>query len=223
MRTAVQPLILLIGGEPMPLSWNEIKDRARRFSREWADEASEDAEAKSFWDAFFDVFGVPRRRVAAFERRIKKPEGKDGYIDLLWKGVLLVEHKSRGKDLDRAHAQARDYFHGLSDAELPRYLLVSDFARFRLYDLEGEEEPVEFSLKELHKHVRRFGFIAGYQTHRFKEEDPVNVRAAERMGRLHDALYEAGYRGHALELFLVRLLFCLFADDTGIFQPRQHF
>jgi len=104
----------------MPLSWNEIKDRALRFSREWADEASEDAEAQSFWNGFFEVFGVSRRRVANFERRVKKIDGKDGYIDLLWKGVLLVEHKSRGKDLDRAHAQARDYFHGLSDAELPK-------------------------------------------------------------------------------------------------------
>lgn len=86
----------------MPLSWNEIKDRARAFSREWADEASEDAEAKSFWDAFFQVFGVPRRRVASFEKRIKKFDGKDGYIDLLWKGLLLIEHKSLGKDLGRA-------------------------------------------------------------------------------------------------------------------------
>ncbi|MCE5233208.1 MAG: DNA methyltransferase [Mizugakiibacter sp.] len=206
----------------MPLSWNEIKDRALRFSREWADEASEDAEAKSFWDGFFDVFGVPRRRVAAFERKVKKLDGNDGYIDLLWKGVLLVEHKSRGKDLDRAHAQARDYFHGLSDAELPKYLLVSDFARFRLYDLEGGESPAEFALKDLHKHVRRFGFIAGYQARSFKEEDPVNVKAAERMGRLHDALKASGYDGHALEVLLVRLLFCLFADDTGIF-PRASF
>ena len=148
----------------MPLSWNEIKDRALKFSREWADEASEDAEAKSFWDGFFEVFGVPRRRVGTFEKKVKKLDGKDGFIDLLWKGVLLVEHKSRGKDLDRAHAQARDYFAGLSDAELPKYLLVSDFARFRLYDLETGEPPVEFGLSELHKHVRRFGFMAGYQT-----------------------------------------------------------
>jgi hypothetical protein len=206
----------------MPLSWNEIKDRALRFSREWADEASEDAEAKSFWDGFFDVFGVSRRRVASFERKVKKLDGKDGYIDLLWKGVLLVEHKSRGKDLDRAHAQARDYFHGLGDAELPKYLLVSDFARFRLYDLEGDEEPAEFALKDLVKHVRRFGFIAGYQARSFKEEDPVNIAAAERMGKLHDALKAAGYTGHALEVLLVRLLFCLFADDTGIF-PRNAF
>src|SRR5690606_37646755 len=83
--------------------------------------------------------------------------------------------------------------------------------------------PLEFPLEELYKHVHGFGFIAGYQTHRFKEEDPVNVQAAERMGRLHDALREAGYEGHALEVFLVRLLFCLFADDTGIFGERQYF
>lgn len=201
----------------MPLSWNEIKDRALKFSREWADEASEDAEAKSFWDGFFNVFGVSRRRVGTFEQKVKKLDGRDGFIDLLWKGVLLVEHKSRGKDLDRAHKQARDYFHGLADAELPKYLLVSDFARFRLYDLDGDEDPVEFNLKDLHKHVRRFGFIAGYQPRAFKEEDPVNVLAAERMGKLHDALKAAGYDGHALEVLLVRLLFCLFADDTGIF------
>jgi len=206
----------------MPLSWNEIKDRALRFSREWADEANEHAEAKSFWDGFFNIFGVSRRRVANFERRVKKLDGRDGYIDLLWKGVLLIEHKSRGKDLTRAHTQARDYFHGLTDAELPRYLLVSDFASFRLYDLEGEEDPAEFPLTDLHKHVRLFGFIAGYQPRAFKEQDPVNVQAAERMGRLHDALKAAGYEGHALEVLLVRLLFCLFADDTGIF-PRHAF
>ena len=206
----------------MPLSWNEIKDRALRFSREWQHESSEDAEAKSFWDGFFDVFGVSRRRVANFEKKVKKLDGKDGYIDLLWKGVLLIEHKSRGKDLDRAHAQARDYFHGLTDAELPRYLLVCDFERFRLYDLETGEIPTEFALKDLQKHVRQFGFIAGYQARSFKEEDPVNVLAAERMGKLHDALKAAGYEGHALEVLLVRLLFCLFGDDTGIF-PRHAF
>ena len=206
----------------MPLSWNEIKDRALQFSRDWANESSEDAEAQTFLNGFFDVFGVSRRRVANFEKKVKKIDGRDGYIDLLWKGVLLVEQKSRGKDLDRAHAQARDYFAGLTDAELPRYLLVSDFARFRLYDLEGDGEPVELALKDLHKSVRLFGFIAGYQARAFKDEDPVNIEAAERMGKLHDALKAAGYAGHDLEVLLVRLLFCLFAEDTGIF-PRNAF
>jgi hypothetical protein len=204
----------------MPLSWNEIKDRALKFSQEWADEASEDAEAKPFLDAFFNVFGVPRRRVATFEQRVKKIDGKDGYIDLLWKGILLVEHKSRGKDLDRAYQQAKDYFPGLQDRDLPRYILVSDFARFRLYDLEEDTEH-EFTLKNLYKNVRRFGFVAGYQTTSYKEQDPVNIKAAERMGRLHDKLKAIGYQGHELEVYLVRLLFCLFGEDTSIFERRQ--
>ncbi|NLV24775.1 MAG: class I SAM-dependent DNA methyltransferase, partial [Deltaproteobacteria bacterium] len=97
----------------MPLSWNEIKDRALAFAREWDGEASESAEAKSFWDAFFYVFGVTRRRVASFEAPVTKSDGAGGFIDLLWKGVLLVEHKSRGRDLDRAFRQALDYFPGL--------------------------------------------------------------------------------------------------------------
>ncbi len=204
----------------MPLSWNEIRTRAVAFSKEWAGESSEDAEAKSFWDGFFNVFGITRRRVASFESPVKKSDGHGGYIDLLWKGVLLVEHKSRGKDLTRAFRQALDYFPGLKERDLPRYVLVSDFAQFRLYDLDTET-PHEFPIVDLHKNVRHFGFVAGYQTRSFGQQDPVNVKAAEKLGRLHDLLKESGYCGHELEVFLVRLLFCLFAEDTSIFYPRQ--
>ncbi len=205
---------------PMPLSWNEIRNRSLVFSREWADESSEDAEGKSFWDGFFDVFGITRRRVASFEKKVKKIDGKGGFIDLLWKGVLLVEQKSRGKNLDRAYAQATDYFPGLKERDLPRYVLVSDFARFRLFDLETEKHT-EFPLRDLHKHIRRFGFIAGYLPHEIKPQDPANIEAAERMGRLYDRLRESGYKGHPLQVYLVRLLFCLFAEDTGIFEKQQ--
>ncbi len=93
----------------MALSWNEIKERATQFSKEWETESSEDAEAKSFWDDFFTIFGVSRRRVASFEKKVKKIDDKDGFIDLLWKGVILVEHKSRGKDLDRAYQHSQVY------------------------------------------------------------------------------------------------------------------
>lgn len=205
---------------PMPLSWNEIRARALVFSREWVDESSEVAEGKSFCDEFFNVFGITRRRVASFEKKVKKIDGKDGYIDLLWKGVLLIEQKSRGKDLDRAYAQATDYFPGLKERDLPRYVLVSDFARFRLYDLETGQ-TTEFLLCDLHKNIRRFGFIAGYQPHEIRPQDPANIIAAERMGRLYDRLRESGYKGHPLQVYLVRLLFCLFAEDTGIFEKQQ--
>ena len=120
----------------MALSWNEIRTRALAFSKEWENETREDAEAKSFWDGFFDVFGITRRRVASFEEFVKKLNNKEGFIDLFWPGTLVVEHKSKGGSLDKAHTQALDYFHGLKEYELPHYILVSDFARFRLYDLE---------------------------------------------------------------------------------------
>lgn len=206
----------------MPLSLNEIRERARAFAKEWADETSERAEAQSFWNEFFNVFGVNRRRVAVFEQKARRFSGSvHGRIDVFWPGVMLAEHKSAGVDLDAAYQQATDYFAGIADAELPHYVLVSDFQRFRLHDLETRESA-GFPLADLHRQIGRFGFISGYQTRSYKEEDPVNVQAAERMGRLHDALKAAGYQGHALELLLVRLLFCLFADDTGIF-PRQAF
>jgi hypothetical protein len=204
----------------MPISWNEIKGRALAFSKEWADSSREDADAKSFWDGFFHVFGISRKRVASFEEPVKKLGERRGFIDLFWKGTLLIEHKSRGKDLDRAFSQALDYFPGIAERDLPKYILVSDFARLRLYDLE-EDEQFEFPLEDLYNQIKLFSFIAGYQRHRVREQDPVNIQAAEAMGRLHDQMKEVGYDGHPLELYLVRLLFCLFAEDTGIFERQQ--
>ncbi len=205
----------------MPLSWNEIRNRAFAFAAEWKDETSEHAEAKSFWDAFFNVFGISRRRVAAFEKHIKKGDGKAGFIDLLWKGVLLIEHKSKGRDLDRAHQQATDYFSGLTEKELPKFILVSDFEQFRLYDYDqGGDIVAEFRLVDLPANIKHFAFMAGYTATEVRPEDPVNIRAAEKMGRLHDELKAIGYTGHDLERYLVRLLFCLFAEDTGIFEKN---
>jgi hypothetical protein len=205
----------------MPLSWTDIRSNAIAFSREWKGESSEDAEAKSFWDAFFKVFGISRHRVGSFEKPVKKSDGKGGYIDFLWKGVVLVEHKSRGLDLDRAYRQATDYFYGLKERDLPRYIIVSDFARIRLYDLDSGGDPAEFPLEDLYKNIRLFGFIAGYQTQKIKPQDPVNIEAAEKLGKLHDLLKDAGFSGHPLELFLVRVLFCLFAEDNAIFERQQ--
>ena len=131
---------------------------------------------------------------------------------------MSINHAA--KNLDRAYDQALDYFPGLAERELPRFVLVSDFARFRLYDLD-EGVQHEFPLEDLHKNVNRFAFIAGYQTHKIKEQDPVNIEAAELMGKLHDKLRDIGYAGHDLEVYLVRLLFCMFAEDTGIFERQQ--
>lgn len=201
----------------MPLSWNEIKDRALAFSKDWADTHNEEADAKPFLDAFFNVFGISRKKIATFEHRVKKLDTHDGYIDLFWKGTLLVEMKSRGKNLDKAFTQAKEYLQHVPTHELPQYILVSDFVNFRLHDLETGE-VYSFLLPDFVNNVQNFGFIAGYIKRVFKEQDPVNIRAANLMGKLHDKLKAIGYNGHALELYLVRLLFCLFAEDTTIFE-----
>ena len=207
----------------MPLSWNEIKDRAIAFSKEWEGTHSEEADAKPFLVEFFNVFGLNHRKVGAFEHKVKKLGDGDGYIDMLWKGWLLIEMKSKGKDLNKAFSQAKGYIHGLKPLDLPKYVLVCDFETFRLYDLEENENDqyVEFKLSEFVEHVELFGFIAGYQKKVYREEDPVNVKAAELMGELHDRLQEIGYEGHPLEVYLVRLLFCLFAEDTNIFNKQE--
>ncbi len=206
----------------MRLSWNEIRARAATFARDWKGEGYEKGQTQLFYQGFFDIFGMPVRRVAAFEEPVKLLGDKRGFIDLFWKGVLLVEQKSAGRDLVAAKTQALSYFPGLKDVDLPRYILLSDFATFELYDLD-EDESVAFALADLPDHIDKFGFIMGVQKRTFKDQDPVNIQASERVGLLHDALAASGYAGHDLEQFLVRIVFCFFADDTGIFDPRDIF
>ena len=206
----------------MRLSWNEIRTRAAAFAQEWADANYERGETHLFYRDFFAIFDVSVRRVATFEEPVRLLGDRRGFIDLFWKGVLLVEQKSEGRDLAQAREQALSYFPGIDDADLPRYLLLSDFQMFELYDL-GEDESVAFTLAELPQHVEKFGFILGVQRRSFRDQDPVNIEASERVGKLHDALADSGYTGHDLEQFLVRIVFCFFADDTGIFEPRDIF
>ncbi|MDP4026616.1 class I SAM-dependent DNA methyltransferase [Methylobacterium sp. NEAU 140] len=207
----------------MRFSWGEIRARAATFADEWKDASYEKGETHSFYNDLFEVFGVKRRKVASFEEPVKLLGAKRGFIDLFWKGVLLVEQKSKGRSLLPAKTQALDYFPGLKDDDLPRYILLSDFQSFELHDLEEDAPPIKFKLHELPSHVEAFAFILGVQRRTFKDQDPVNIKASEIMGELHDALKASGYTGEDLERYLVRLLFCLFADDTGIFEPRDIF
>jgi hypothetical protein len=210
----------------MPLSWNEIRQRAITFSRNWSEASRERAEAQTFWNEFFDVFGIRRRTVATFEEPVKNLCGDCEFIDLFWPGRLIAEHKSRGRDLSKASTQANGYCLNLLNTgrrdEMPRYILVSDFARFALHDLEApdpQHQTLEFDLGDLHKNIRRFAFISGHEIRAIDPEDPANIRATELLANVHDRLEDVGYSGHDLQRFMVRILFCLFADDTGIFQP----
>ena len=219
------------------LSWNDIHRRAVLFARDWSSATREQADKQSFWNDFFDVFGIPRRTVASFEEPVRRLRGTYGFIDLLWKGKLLVEHKTAGASLEAAKTQAFDYIQDLQTVgrgdEIPRYILLSDFQRFALYDLEPDEQldlplfrarrihRIEFPLAELPDRIRDFGFIPGYKVHTAKAPDQLNLKAVTIMATLHDTLKAGGYSGHDLERFLVRVLFCMFAENTHIFEPES--
>ncbi|MDQ3747410.1 MAG: N-6 DNA methylase [Acidobacteriota bacterium] len=204
------------------LTQQEIRNNAITFVHEWKGESRERAESQTFWNEFLNIFGIKRRQVAVFEKAVKKNNQNTGAIDLFWKGVLLVEHKSLGKSFDKASSQAFEYLENLPENDLPEIVLISDFSKFRLFNLETNEE-IEFPLEELPNNTQLFGAISGYQKREYKEQDPVNIQVALKLGELHDALLASGYDGHKLEVFLVRLVYCLFADDTGIFLPRSSF
>ena len=209
------------------LSLSEIRNNAINFAANWKDESSERAEAQTFWNEFFAVFGLNRRSVAAFEEKVRNLKHRFDRIDILYTGVMLGEHKSRGADLSSAASQAFDYIQSLTreqrTSDIPQYIVVSDFANFVIYDLESKTptEPLaSFPTAKLHENIKYFGFLSGYSTRPVDPEDPINIEAVEILGQLHDALESGGYPHHDLERFLVRILFCLFAEDTGIFDPN---
>lgn len=199
------------------ISWGEIQDRAAEFASKWAGETYEKGESQSFWSDFLSIFGVDRRRHGAyFEYAIKKGNGKQGFIDMFWPAKLLAEQKSGGKDLTKASIQAYEYLEAMPDHDLPHAIVLSDFSSFVFIDLDTRTQ-VEFALADLPKHVKMFGFLIEQDSKRFAESNPVNIKAAEAMASLHNQLRDDNYAGHDLEVLLVRLVFCMFADDSGIF------
>ena len=204
------------------LTWDEIQIKAVAFAKRWQDAWDEKSEAQSFIRDLLAVFGVAdAAAVGRFEERALRDEGR-GFMDYFWPKQIAIEMKTRGKDLALAYEQLKEYVLHLPAPDMPDLLMVSDFAQIILYR-RATGEKFAFKTKDLRKHIRRFANIAGYETTREIEDQlEVNVHAAEKMARLHDALKGHGYEGHDLEVYLVRLLFCLFAEDTGIF-PQQAF
>lgn len=206
-----------------PLSWDQIRANAAAFVHEWAGESYERGESQSFWTELFAVYGIRRRKVAQYESRAKKADGGAGFIDVFWPGMLIAEQKSLGKDLAAAEDQALTYLANVPDAEQPRYVITCDFETFRLRDLDapaGEEAVVEFPLEQLPVEAERFGFIAGYQKREFgsAEQAAASVKAAQLMADLYVELEGSGYDEHEASVFLVRTLFALFADDSGLWE-----
>jgi len=200
------------------VSWNSIRERAEDFAREWEGETYERGESQSFWTSFLEVFGINRRRAGGyFEYAVRLERGRTGFVDMFLPGKLLAEQKSAGRDLSRAQTQALRYLDGIADHDLPQSIVTSDFRTFQHLNLDTRE-VTNFGLVDLPKHVKLFAALVDEVSEKYTEQTPVNRKAAEQMAELHRSLDAAGYHGHQLSVLLVRLVFCLFADDSGIFE-----
>ncbi len=205
-----------------PPSWNDIRASARRFAARYQDSTDEQAEKQPFWIDFLGLYGIDHKRVKArFEDpTLRSSTGRIGWIDFFWPGVIAVEHKSAGKNLEEAERQCLDYLDSKTDEAWPQAIVTSDFKRIRILDLMGSERSVvEFALQDLPSHVERFGFLAGYAPRQLKvDETAADVTAARLMGRLFEEVAKTGYDDHETSILLTRLLFLLFGDDTGLWE-----
>jgi hypothetical protein len=108
-------------------SFPEIRTRLQAFAKQWKQAERENADAKLFWARFYECFGIRPESATIYEKAVDKLDGTRGFIDSFIPGVLIVEHKSKGKDLKSAFTQASDYFTALAEGERPRFIIVSDF------------------------------------------------------------------------------------------------
>ena len=198
----------------------EIRRRARHFSKSWTGTRSEQADKQPFWDDFFSIFGVQRRQIAAYEAiATKASTGRHGWIDLLFPGHMAVEHKTLGKSLTAAMAQLVDYLPSLPAAEHPWLLVVSDFERFEWKNLESGQAG-SFSLVDLPNNLDLFWWLAGYKIeHReYADEVEANLTATELLADVFDSVVSSGYEASSAREWVTRVLFCLFADDAGVWE-----
>ena len=213
----------------LKLARHEMRLRSEAFAAKWEGRGKERQDTHRFYIEFFQIFDIKELHVDLFERYVEKltdhPKGKPtrngGFIDLFWPKKILVEQKSIGRDLNQAKIQADNYLFGIAVEDQPRYIMVSDFQNFVVHDRVKDIEH-RFTLEELPEYVGFFVEIFLETDEDFEIPDDLDVKSAEKMGELHDALKDQGYVGHDLEQYLVRLAFCLFAADTEIFPSRNH-
>jgi len=205
--------------------WQETRAKAIVFQKRWEGAKSERSEAQIFLYEFLNIFGIDPVRSALYEKPVHMQSSQtSGFIDMLIPGKILVEMKSRGQSLERAHLQAREYAVNIdSDDDLPKYIMVCDFERIRLYQLIPDMQW-EFLTKDLPAYVEKFAIL----TSNAVKFDLVvnkkwNVDAAYKMANLYKALADDDCERCVLTSFLARFLFCCFSDHSGVFNDNSFY
>lgn len=200
------------------------RNAAAAFADKWKSYTDEKQYAESFWREFFmTLCGVEDEQMAGIEyqKRVKSTiSGNQEYIDVYWKNVALIEHKTAGLNLDKAELQARGYWLSLPPGYRPKTIIISDFLNFRLIDV-ALNRTHDFPLSKLPENIHRFeAIISGNRTRISEEEITVDQVAAKLMANLYLELEAHGFEGHETSIFLIRILFLLFGDDTGMWQKN---
>lgn len=219
----------------------EIKKQVKAFTEYWADKGYEKGESQKFWlDLLEHVLGIPNARdYITFEDQVKLDHTSfiDGFISATH---VLIEQKGRNKDLRKAikqsdgtlltpFQQAKRYSAELPYSQRPRWIITCNFQEFLIYDMEKPNgEPESILLKNLAKEYYRLQFIVNSQNENIKKEMEISIKAGEIVGILYDALLKQ-YNEKDEEEFkslnelCVRLVFCLYAEDSGLFGEKLAF
>ena len=219
----------------------EIKKRAKAFAEYWASKGYEKGESQKFWlDLLEHVLGVPNARdYITFEDQVKLDHTSfiDGFIPATH---ILIEQKGRDKDLRKAikqsdgtlltpFQQAKRYSAELPYSQRPRWIITCNFQEFLIYDMEKPNgEPESILLKNLAKEYYRLQFIVNSENENIKKEMEISIKAGEIVGVLYDALLKQYNEKDEEELkslneLCVRLVFCLYAEDSGLFGEKLAF
>lgn len=207
-----------------------MKKKAETFVSEWDGTSKERPEAQSFINDFFDVFDLKRKRLGSFDYDIKNDEGITLFADFFWVGKILIEAKSAHLDKknnwEKTLEQAKGYIQNLPIEKRPAYILLMNFKRIQIYKID-KKELVKISfvkdvlLTDLVENINEFAFIVEFAKQLESDEEKVNFEASNKLKNLYNSIERKGYNTSDIAILLARILFCLFAEDTGIFERRQ--
>ena len=218
------------------------REAARQFYYKWKDRGREDEDARSYWiDVLQNILGVENvtDRVD-FEKKVIGPDGNTKRIDVyIPETHVLIEQKSLGIALDKPQAghngmtpyeQAKMYDNGLPFGEKSRWIVTSNFAEIWIYDMEQKKpQPLKLALADLQAKYHLLDFLVNQRTKALTDEMRVSLQAGELVGVLYDAFLKQ-YKDpndpetlKSLNKLCVRLVFCLYAEDAGIFGRKNLF